>query len=118
MRTATGPGHTRWTLLVAFPLVVFGLAAWHGSAADAVVALLLPPAALLAAIAVISGVSQLRRFAIPRAARTALIATFTVAAVLPPAIVSIDLARLRPAASRRPASASGQIEVGDFRARA
>ena len=93
VRTATGPGHTRWTLLVSFPLVVFALAVWHGSAADAVVALLLPPSVLLAAIAVISGVSQLRRFSIPRAARTALIAALTVAAVLPPAIVSIELVR-------------------------
>ncbi len=44
-------------------------------------------------MAVISGVSQLRRFSIPRAARTALIAALTVAAVLPPAIVSIEIVR-------------------------
>ena len=80
-------------LAAAVVLIAFGLAVWHGSAADAVVALLLPPSVLLAAIAVISGVSQLRRFSIPRAARTALIAALTVAAVLPPAIVSIELAR-------------------------
>jgi len=41
----------------------------------------------------VSGVSQLRRFEIPRAARTALIATLTVATILPPAALSIELVR-------------------------
>ena len=93
VRAVTGPGHTRWTVLAGFPLVYFTLVAWHGATSDAVVLPMLPAVALLAAIAVISGVSQLRRFAIPRAARTALIAALTVAAVLPPAVFSIALIR-------------------------
>jgi hypothetical protein len=52
---------------------------------------LLPAAVVLAANAVISGVSLLRRFDIPRAVRTTLIAALTVLAVLPPAVHSIAL---------------------------
>ena len=92
-RAVTGPGHTRWTLLVSFPLVYFALVGWHGATRDAVLLPLVPAATVLAAIAVISGVSLLRRFDIPRAARTALIAALTVAAVLPPAVNSIELVR-------------------------
>jgi len=91
VRAVTGPGHTRWTLLASFPLVYFALVAWHGAASDAIVLPMLPATTILAAIAVISGVSQLRRFEIPRAARTGLIAALTVAAVLPPAVLSIEL---------------------------
>jgi hypothetical protein len=93
VRAITGPGHTRWTLLAAFPLVYFALLAWHGATSSAIVLPMLPAATVLAAIAVISGVSQLRRFDIPRAARTALIAALTIAAVLPPAVLSVALVR-------------------------
>jgi 4-amino-4-deoxy-L-arabinose transferase-like glycosyltransferase len=93
VRAVTGPGHTRWTVLAGFPLIYFTLIAWHGATSEAIALPMLPAVALLAAIAVISGVSQLRRFAIPRAARTALIAALTVAAVLPPAVFSIALIR-------------------------
>jgi len=93
VRAVTGPGHTRWTVLVGFPVVYAGLLAWHGASSDAALLPLTPPAVLLAAIAVISGVSQLRRFEIPRPIRTALIAGFTVAAVLPPAVLSIVMIR-------------------------
>lgn len=89
VRAITGPGHTRWTVLVSFPVVAFVLIAWHGAASDTALLPLLPPSVLLAAIAVISGVSQLRRFEIPRPARTALIAALTVAALLPPAFLSV-----------------------------
>ena len=71
----------------------FTLLAWHGATAHAILLPMIPAVTLLAAIAVISGVSQLRRFDIPRAARTALIAALTVAAVLPPALFSIELVR-------------------------
>ena len=93
VRAITGPGHTRWTLLVTFPVVYFALVAWHGATSDAILLPLLPAATVIAAIAVVSGVSLLRRFDIPRAARTALIAALTVVAVLPPAVFSIDLVR-------------------------
>ena len=93
VRSITGPGHTRWTLLVSFPVVYFALVAWHGASSDTILLPLLPATTVIAAIAVISGVSVLRRFAIPRAARTALIAALTVLAVLPPAVFSIELVR-------------------------
>jgi 4-amino-4-deoxy-L-arabinose transferase-like glycosyltransferase len=93
VRAVTGPGHTRWTILASFPLVYFTLVAWHGATSYDIVLPMIPAVTLLAAIAVISGVSQLRRFDIPRAARTALIAALTVAAVLPPALFSIELVR-------------------------
>jgi 4-amino-4-deoxy-L-arabinose transferase-like glycosyltransferase len=91
IRAITGPGHSRWTLLVSFPVLYFTVAAWHGFTADTVLLPLLPAAVVLAANAVISGVSLLRRFDIPRAARTTLIAALTVIAVLPPAVHSIAL---------------------------
>jgi 4-amino-4-deoxy-L-arabinose transferase-like glycosyltransferase len=93
VRTITGPGHTRWTLLATFPLVYFALLSWHGAISGTIVLPMLPAVTVLAAIAVISGVSQLRRFDIPRAVRTALIAALTVAAVLPPAVLSVELVR-------------------------
>jgi hypothetical protein len=54
---------------------------------------MMPVLCLLVATAVISGVSLLRRYEIPRAPRTALIAALTVAALLPPALQSISYAR-------------------------
>jgi 4-amino-4-deoxy-L-arabinose transferase-like glycosyltransferase len=91
VRAITGPGHARWTLLVSFPVPYFAVVAWHGFTSDTVLLPLLPAAVVLAANAVISGVSLLRRFDIPRAARTTLIAALTVLAVLPPAVHSIAL---------------------------
>jgi hypothetical protein len=56
-----------------------------------------PSLCVLAAAGVVSGVSLLRRYEIPRAARTTLIAALTIAALLPPALISItgdrDIAR-------------------------
>ena len=54
---------------------------------------IVPPLCILAATAVVSGVSLLRRYEIPRAPRTALIAALTIAALLPPALVSIRWVR-------------------------
>ena len=93
IRAITGPSHTRWTLLVSFPIVYFALVAWHGTASEEILLPLLPAMTVIAAVAVVSGVSLLRRFDIPRAARTALIAGLTLAAVLPPAVLSIGLVR-------------------------
>jgi hypothetical protein len=55
--------------------------------------MVLPTVCMLAAIAVVSGVSQLRRFDIARTPRTALIAALTVAALLPPLISALFVAR-------------------------
>ena len=93
VRAVSGPGHTRWTLLVSFPAVYFGAVAWHGATWNQILVPLLPSATLLAGTAVVSGVSLLRRFDIPRPARTALIAALTVLVILPPAIASIEVVR-------------------------
>jgi 4-amino-4-deoxy-L-arabinose transferase-like glycosyltransferase len=91
VRAIGGPGHTRWTVLVSFPVIYFIVVGSHGATSDQILLPILPMMVVLAANAVIVGVGLLRRFDIPRAARTALIAALTVAAVLPPAIVSIQL---------------------------
>jgi 4-amino-4-deoxy-L-arabinose transferase-like glycosyltransferase len=93
VRAFTGPGHIRWALLATFPFLYVILIASHGATSDVVLLPALPAVTLLAAIAVISGVSQLRRFDIPRPARTMLIAALTIAAVLPPAVFSLALIR-------------------------
>jgi len=110
VRAVKGPGHVRWTLLVVFP--VFFL--WRISGdADASGLALLPAiafASVLIANAVVSGVSLLRRFSIPRAPRTALIVALTVAALLPPLLASIRLVR----ALRAPAPPSaGSLRLDD-----
>ena len=110
VRAVKGPGHVRWTLLVVFP--VFFL--WRISGdADASSLALLPAiafASVLIANAVVSGVSLLRRFSIPRAPRTALIVALTVAALLPPLLASIRLVR----ALRAPAPPSaGSLRLDD-----
>ena len=109
VRAITGPGHTRWTLLASLPLVYYALVAWHRATSEAILLPMLPACTILAAIAVISGVSQLRRFEIPRAARTALIAALTVAVLLPPAVFSIELVRQ----AGKTASASRQVQIDD-----
>jgi len=98
VRLVRGPGRVRWALVVTFPAVFF----WMLSSQRIVYARYLlpmtPPLCVLAAAAVVSGVSLLRRYEIPRMARTGLIAALTTAALLPPAIVAVrsdhDLARV------------------------
>jgi 4-amino-4-deoxy-L-arabinose transferase-like glycosyltransferase len=103
VRAAKGPGHVRWALLVAFPVMLYVLYSRRGMADARVLVPVLPFACILAALAVISGVSLLRRFSIPRAPRTALIVALTVAALLPPSIGSIAYLR----SLGRPAAAAG-----------
>jgi hypothetical protein len=93
IRAIKGPGRVRWTLTVAFPLLYFWVIAGQTLVFGRYLLPLLPFVALTAAIAVVSGVSLLRRFDIPRPIRTALIAGLTVAAILPPAIQSIQFNR-------------------------
>ena len=89
VRAIRGPGRVRWTLAVLFPLVFFWLVSRHTLVFARYLMPMIPFVCILAAAAVVSGVSLLRRFDIPRAPRTALIATLTVAAVLPPAMQAI-----------------------------
>jgi 4-amino-4-deoxy-L-arabinose transferase-like glycosyltransferase len=94
VRAVKGPGRARWVLLVLFPAVFF----WYMARRHQIYARYLLPvvpfACTLVAIAVVSGVSQLRRFDIPRLPRTLLIAALTVAAVLPPLLTSIGYLKM------------------------
>jgi 4-amino-4-deoxy-L-arabinose transferase-like glycosyltransferase len=89
VRAFTGPGHVRSVLLVAFPVVYFYLIATRSLVFGRYLMPIVPFTCLLAAIAVVSGVSLLRRFSFPRNVRTALIAGGTIAAVLPPLVTAV-----------------------------
>lgn len=94
VRIFTGQGRARFALavvlLAAFvPLIAGRETIWARYLLPAV-----PILCLLAAVAVVSGVSLLRRFSIARWARTTLIAGLTVAALLPPAITSVQWNRM------------------------
>ncbi len=93
-RAVRGPSRARWTLAVVFPLIYF----WSVSQQTYIYARyllpLVPFLCVLAAVAVVAGVSLLRRFAIPRAVRTALIVGLTVAALLPPLMRSIGFVQM------------------------
>ncbi len=84
VRTVKGPGKVRWTLLVVFPVIYFYAISGRALIFGRYLLPLLPFVCMLAAIAVISGVSLLRRFDIPRTPRRLLITGLTVAALLPP----------------------------------
>jgi len=89
VRLVRGPGRVRWALAVVFPLVYLWMIRGQGLIFARYLLPAVPPLCVLAATAVVSGVSLLRRYEIPRAPRTALIAGLTIAALLPPALVSI-----------------------------
>lgn len=94
VRAVSGPGRLRWTLLIVFPVLFFYMLSGQGLAYGRYLLPIVPLACMLAAIAVISGVSLLRRFDIPRAPRTALIVALTVAAVLPPTVNALGFVRM------------------------
>jgi 4-amino-4-deoxy-L-arabinose transferase-like glycosyltransferase len=89
VRVVRGPGRVRWTLAVVFPLAYYMMLTTQNIVFARYLMPLTPSVSLLAAIGVVSGVSLLRRYEIPRAPRTALIAGLTIAALLPPALMSI-----------------------------
>ncbi len=93
VRFTRGPGRARWAMAIAFPVLYF----WFVSEQRIVYARyllpIMPSACILAAAAVISGVSLLRRYAIARGPRTALIAGLAIAVLLPPARVAIEFDR-------------------------
>jgi 4-amino-4-deoxy-L-arabinose transferase-like glycosyltransferase len=92
-RLVRGPGRVRWALVTLFPVLYVALVSSRRLALAPYLLPIMPTLCLLVATAVISGVSLLRRYEIPRAPRTALIAALTVAALLPPAVKSIAYAR-------------------------
>ncbi len=90
VRLVRGPGRVRWTLAVVFPLVYYAMLTTQRIVFARYLLPLTPSLCVLAATGVVSGVSLLRRYEIPRAARTALIAGLTIAALLPPALISVS----------------------------
>jgi 4-amino-4-deoxy-L-arabinose transferase-like glycosyltransferase len=94
VRVVGGPGRLRWALVVIFPIVYFWFVSQQGLVYGRYLLPIVPFVCILTAAAVVSGVSLLRRFAIPRAIRTALIAILTIAVLVPPAIHAIGFNRL------------------------
>jgi hypothetical protein len=93
VRAIKGPGRVRWTLIVVFPVLLYVVISRRGAPDTAALLPAIPIACVLAGNAVISGVSLLRRFSIPRAPRTALIAALTIAALLPPSLGAVAYTR-------------------------
>ena len=98
VRLVRGPGRVRWALVVTFPLVYFWMLSSQRIVYARYLLPLTPALCVLAATAVVSGVSLLRRYEIPRVARTTLIAALTMAALLPPVVIAVrgdrDMARV------------------------
>jgi len=94
VRIVRGPGRVRWTLAIAFPLVYYYSIASQTLIFARYLLPLTPFLCVLIAAAVVSGVSLLRRFEIPRAVRTALIAGLTVAVLFPLVMQAIGFNRL------------------------
>jgi 4-amino-4-deoxy-L-arabinose transferase-like glycosyltransferase len=94
VRAVKGPGRVRWVLLVLFPAMLFASLARRHQIYARYLLPMVPFVCTLVAIAVVSGVSQLRRFDIPRLPRTMLIVALTVAAVLPPLLTSIGFVKM------------------------
>ena len=126
VRAIIGPGKTRFTLLLVFPALFFLIVSGRTLIFARYLMPLFPFISLLVAIAIVSGVTLLRRFNIPRTARTALIAALTVAAILPPAVASVswDASHGRPSTYTQayewivehiPSDAGVIIESGTFR---
>ena len=98
VRLVRGPGRVRWALVVTFPWIFGWMLANQRIVYARYMLPITPALCVLTAAAIVSGVSLLRRYEIPRIARQALIAALTTAALLPPAIVAVrgdrDMARV------------------------
>ncbi len=93
VRIVRGPGRVRWMLAIMFPIVYYTMLTTQHIVFARYLLPMTPAMCLLAAIGVVSGVSLLRRYEIPRAPRTALIAGLTIAALLPSIVKSINTDR-------------------------
>jgi 4-amino-4-deoxy-L-arabinose transferase-like glycosyltransferase len=93
VRAIRGPGRVRWTVTIAFPVFYFFFLSGQSLVFGRYLLPLIPFVCVLAAAGAVSGVSLLRRFDIPRAPRTAIIAAITAAALLPPAWQSLNFIR-------------------------
>jgi hypothetical protein len=93
VRIVKGPGRVRWAVVIVMPLVQFFMISGQRIVYARYLLPMVPMLCLLAATAVVSGVSLLRRYEIPRAPRAALIAALTTAALAYPAYASVSLDR-------------------------
>lgn len=125
VRAVRGPGRLRWTLAVLFPAAYLWFISQQTLIYGRYLLPLVPFVCLLGAAAVVSGVSLLRRFSIPRALRTGLILGLTVLTLLPAAVASVRFNREltkegTPALAYRwivqhvPAGASVAVEGGSL----
>lgn len=89
VRVVRGPGRIRWALVTTFPLIYSWIICGQYVIVERYLLPIVPMLCILAATAVVSGVSLLRRYEIPRAPRTALIAALTIVALLPPTLNAI-----------------------------
>jgi 4-amino-4-deoxy-L-arabinose transferase-like glycosyltransferase len=99
VRAIRGPGRLRWTIAVLFPLLYFWFVSRQSLIFGRYLLPLLPFVCVLAGAAIVSGVSLLRRYEIPRWARTTLITGLTLLTLLPPAWASIQWNRMHARAS-------------------
>ena len=90
VRAIKGPGRVKWTLLIVFPTLYMAFVSRQSLLYGRYLLPMVPFLSLLAAAAVVSGVSLLRRYEIPRQARSALIVALVLLAVAPPAYTSIS----------------------------
>ena len=80
----------KWTLLIVFPMLYLTFISRQSLLYGRYLLPMVPFLSLMAAAAVVSGVSLLRRYEIPRQARSALIVALVLLAVAPPAYTSIS----------------------------
>jgi 4-amino-4-deoxy-L-arabinose transferase-like glycosyltransferase len=94
VRAIRGPGRLRWTIAVLFPLLYFWFVSRQSLIFGRYLLPLLPFACVLAGAAIVSGVSLLRRYEIPRRPRALLIAALTLLTLLPPGWISVGWNRM------------------------
>lgn len=94
VRALRGPGRVSWAVALVFPIPYFLIVADQNIIYARYLLPLVPMLCVLAAAAVISGVSLLRRYQFPRGVRTALIAALTLALLAPPAITAVGFDRM------------------------
>ena len=90
VRGIRGPARVKWTLVVVFTLLYYWFVSRQTLVYGRYLLPIVPFLALLAAAAIVSGVSQLRRYEIPRSVRNALTVTLVLLAIAPPAYTSIS----------------------------
>lgn len=94
IRAVRGPGRVPWAVALVFTIPYFFIVADQRIIYARYMLPLVPMLCVLAAAAVISGVSLLRRYQFPRGVRTALIAGLTIALLGPPAVTAVNFNRL------------------------